>query len=191
MALVLATNTLDEWLESFDSFEYALNFYTKNFAKAFGLYFDSDRAFLEVAHRNWRAECELWEKTLLMPNSNGLSHLKTVAILLHSLIAQDWVLKLREFDGGDRDGFDFTGNDAEREETRKDINGGGGRFLGFTFVIAVIDWYEAGRTDKVEAFVPRITDDLAHDLMVYLSSGKADAVAIFLILKALYVRTDA
>jgi transposase-like protein len=105
-------------------------------------------------------------------------------------MAESFFKELFEYDGEDRDGFVFTGTDAERAETRKDINAGRGTFLGYSFVIDVIEWFEAGRIDKVEPFDSRWTHDLQHDFMVYLMSPKSDSLAIFLILKALYVRTD-
>jgi hypothetical protein len=99
-----------------------------------------------------------------------------------------WVKTVYEFDGQDRDGWDFSGTTDERNEARLDLNAGRGAYLGFLFATWVLNWYEAGRTDRQTPFRHRITHDLQHDLLVYLQSGRGDEMAVFLILKALYVR---
>jgi hypothetical protein len=75
-------------------------------------------------------------------------------------------------------------------ETRKDINGARGTFFAFQFAIAVMNSFEIARDDRAQPFVFRLTDDLEHDLMVYLLSERRDFMAMFLIFKALYARDN-
>ncbi|MGE5565018.1 MAG: hypothetical protein ACM3YN_02515 [Parcubacteria group bacterium] len=188
MVLRLTARCLDDWVESFDTFNHQFRLYTLSFAKCVGYAFTFDGEALQIAHRNWVAKCELWEKTLVMPNSNGLSHIKMLAVLLHELTAVGWLKDLCEFDGEDRDGLEFAGSREEREEIRNDINGGGEVYLAFQFVVMVINFFEAARTDRDGAFSFKLTPSLEHDMMVYLKSGQPTEMAIFLVLEGLYTR---
>src|SRR5258708_5270754 len=60
--------------------------------------------------------------------------------------------------------------------------------LALQFVTVVINWFEKARTDRIQAFEFRMTIDLSHDIVVYLSSDRKEPTAIYLILKALYTR---
>lgn len=94
---------------------------------------------------------------------------------------------LYEYDPAN-DGLEFDGTSDQREEIRKDINAGRGTYLGFQFIIDVLNWFEKARVDRKTPFVFRMTWDLHHDLFVYLSSEKREPMPVFLILKALYAR---
>lgn len=184
----LTQNCLDDWLENYDAFTAPFLFYATNYAKSVGYAFDTDFESLEIAHCNWVAQCHFWEKTLVMPNSKGLSHIKMMAILLTELSSIEWMKDLVEFDGEERKGGAFLGTPDERAETRADIAGGGGTFLAFEFAITVINYFEAKRIDREGPFCFRATQDVLHDILVYLSSEYRHAMSTFLILTALYAR---
>jgi hypothetical protein len=96
---------------------------------------------------------------------------------------------LAEFDPAE-DGLEnaFAGTADEKEEVRKDINAGRGTYLGFQFVLLVMNWFEEARPDCREEFVFRLTPDMEHDFLHYLLSEARSDVATFLVLKALYAR---
>ena len=54
----------------------------------------------------------------------------------------------------------------------------------------LVRWFERQRTDKRQAFVFRMTDELEHNFLSYLLSEKRDSMAIYLFLEALFVRDD-
>lgn len=184
----ISERCLDHWASDFDAFSYDFLFYCQCYAKAVGYWFKLDGEALKIAHSNWCAQCQLWEKTLVMPDSNGLSHVKMVAILLTELASIDWLGELLEFAGEERDGYEFTGEPAERDDIRRDINGGGGTYLAFEFAIMVLNYFESRRIDREGDFVFRATADVLHDILVYLSSARRDSMSTYLILNALYVR---
>jgi|GEM_PF-1717798 len=187
--LSLDENCLDAWLESYDAFKDDFLRYCYFISKACGYYPHVNFPKLKVAHAAWFSDCQVWENKYVMKDSNGLSHLKIMSILLVSLASVEWVNELEEFDPqGNHDEGEFVGTAEEREETRKDINAGRGTFFAFQFAIAVINSFETSRDDRVQEFMFRLTPDLEHDLMVYLLSERRDAMAVFLILKALYAR---
>lgn len=187
--LHLNENCLDHWLESYDAFKDDLLRYCYFISKACGYYPQVDFPKLKVAHANWCAECQLWETSYVMRDSNGLSHLKIMAMLLVNLSSVDWVKELEEYDAeGMHDEGEFAGTPEELEETRLDINAARGTFFAFQFAIAVVNAFEIARDDREQEFVFRLTTDLEHDLMVYLLSERRDSMAMFLILKALYAR---
>jgi hypothetical protein len=186
----LSADCLDRWQADFGTFRYAFLRYCTMMAKACGYSFSFDQDALAIAHANWRGQCQLWEKTRMMPNSHGLSHVKILAILLYQLSCVEWVTDLYEFDSS-RDGIEFNGTNDEREETRKDINGGRGTYLAFQFAVQVIGWFEKARIDRLQDFEFRLTTALEHDMMVYLLSEKREETAVYLILHALFTRDPA
>ncbi len=119
--------------------------------------------------------------------SKNLSVIKVLSLLLHELSRVGWMTQLEEFDHTAAP-FQFAGPEDEFEEVRKDIAGGGGTFLAYQFVILVINWFEQARTDRVQEFVFRMTLDLEHDILVFLTSEECQPTSIYLILKALYAR---
>jgi len=112
--------------------------------------------------------------------------MKVLSILLHHLVSVDWAPTL--YDRIPMNHPRWLGKEQLREQIRGCINAGRGNYLGFQFVIQLIDWFEVARTDRNDPFVSRLTPDLEHDLMVYFESQKQDELSTFLILKALYSR---
>lgn len=187
----LAPECLDRWLASFDDFRVDFVKTCQFLCKAVGYYFTFDQQLLKDAHEKWAAEEKYWRSVLLSQESNELSHLKLFALLLVCLAESDWISEIFEFDtAADARHLEFNGTEDERIEVRKDIAGGRGVYLAFYFCILVINWFENARDDKLQPFEIRITPDLEHDILVYLSSDYRNTMGMFLILKALYVRDD-
>jgi hypothetical protein len=186
-----SADCLDQWLASFDDFRYEFLRHCTLLCKVCGYYFDFNQQLLEIAHKNWKAQCDLWQASRIMKDSSHLSHLKIAAILIQELSDVEWVTNLYEYDPSSEIlNVDFSGTSEEREEVRKDINAGRGTYLGFQFVMQVLNWFEQARIDRAQPFIFRMTSDLEHDIMVYLLSEYRNAMAIFLTLKALYVRDE-
>ncbi len=187
----LNADCLDRWLGSFEYFRLDFLRQTQILCKAVGFYFEFDQTLLQSAHDKWVAEAAFWRSIHIMPDSNGLSHLKLLAILLVSLAEEAWVKELFEFDSDSEAlNFTFAGTPDERDEVRRDIAAGRGIFLAFYFCTQIINWFEAGRDDKLQPFEIRITPDLEHDFLVYLNSDARNAMGTFVAIKALYVRDD-
>lgn len=189
--LQLSADCLDRWLANFDDFRYEFLQQCTVLCKVAGYQFAFNQELLRIAHENWKAECDLWRASRIMPDTELLSHIKIGAILLDELARVEWVRDLFEYDPtSERLEFEFAGTNEEREEVRKDINAGRGTYLAFQFVIQVLNWFEQARIDRQQAFVFRMASDLEHDIMVYLLSEYRNAMAIFLIFKSLYVRDE-
>ena len=153
--LDLDENCLDRWLGSYDAFKDNFLRYCYFISKGCGYYPHVSFQNLKVAHAAWRAECQVWESNYVMQDSNGLSHLKIVAILLVSLASVEWVQELEEFDStGSHDEGEFVGTPDELAETRSDINAGRGTFFAFQFATAILNSFEESRDDKVRPFEP-------------------------------------
>ena len=97
---------------------------------------------------------------------------------------------LYEFDIEGTREYEFNGPEEIRLEVRKDINAGRSAYLGYQFCIFVINFFERWRIDKRQAFEFRMTSDMEHNLLVYILSDCRDPMAIYLILKALYIRDN-
>jgi hypothetical protein len=183
----LTEQCLDEWLANVDTFRVEFLRYCQLNCKAAGYYFEFDQAAIHAAHAGWKSMCDVWAKSYVMPDSNGLSHLKILAILLFHFSSVEWISELSEYDP-EEDRIEFAGSPQQRVEFRKDINAGRGTFFAFQFVMYVINWFETYRIDRHQKFEFRLTPEIEHDLMVYLLSERREPMAIYLILKALYAR---
>lgn len=186
----LTEDCLDKWAANYNDFSFDFLLFAQSYTKVVGYWFEHDGKSLEIVHANWVAQCERWEKTLVMPDSKGLSHIKMMAILLTELASLEWLSTLHEYDGEDRNGYDFNGTAGERDDVRGDIRGAGGTYLAFEFAMLVINYFEEHRIDRVGRFVFRATPDVIHDTLVYLLSDKRDAVSTFLVLNAMYTRPN-
>lgn len=187
--MTLDEHCLDNWLSDYEAFRREFLEYVYFYSKALGYYPQVDFEKLKAAYDSWVAEVGIWQQSLVMPNSNGLSHLKIMAIMLTNLASVDWVKELEDFDPtNDRREGDFHGTVEEQQETRDDIDGGRGTFLAYQFTMDILNSFESSRDDRTEPFKFRMTTDLEHDIMVFLTSDRRDSIAVFLIFKALYAR---
>ena len=157
-------------------------------ANSVGYFVQVDEARLAAAHAAWAAACVHWKNERVDPKSNGLSHVKVLSLLLHHLVSNEWCSELFEGGSGAQDEERWKGKVDLREQIRKCLRAGRGKYLAFQFVIRLINWFETHRTDWSGQFSFRLTPDLEHDLMVYFASEKQDELSTYLIMKALYSR---
>ncbi|MGM4963968.1 hypothetical protein AB7714_10715 [Tardiphaga sp. 1201_B9_N1_1] len=177
---------LADWRADFDTFSSFFLRKVQSICNDVGYQLDPDRDSLRIAHKAWAAACDRWKKERVNENSGDLSHIKVLSLLLYHLVSVDWAPTL--FDRIPRDSGRWANKEELRDQIRGCINAGRGNYLGFQFVIQLINWFEEARVDRNEPFSFRLTPDLEHDLMVYFGSQKHDELSTYLILKALYSR---
>src|SRR5258706_16422760 len=107
MFLDMSPDCLDRWLADYHEFHRALMLFVQPIAKGSGYNLEPDRVALQAAWAAWAAECGVWSNSYVMKNSNGLSHVKVLAILLKELAAVQWIKALYE--------FEIAGTSDERE----------------------------------------------------------------------------
>jgi hypothetical protein len=187
--LEIDEQTIDYYLADFDGFKYDLKRWVYLHCKAFGLYPDIDDKKLRISFDSWLAEIEVWESCLISNGTERLSHIKIFAIMAWALSRMDWVRCFNPFDmSSERLEYCYAGSPDTFDEVRADIVNGKEQYLAFEFAHAVICSYEQHRLDRVAPFVSRLTDDLRHDIIVYLKSDAVQSVAFYLIMKALFAR---
>ncbi|MCJ2056856.1 hypothetical protein MKL09_09845 [Methylobacterium sp. J-048] len=181
----MTADCLDRWLGSFDNFRPDFLDFCWTVSKSLGFEFEFSQDILRAAHEGWAASHDMWLAERMGSDTSGLSHIKIMGLLLHQLCRAQWVKEIREYKGS---ALEFNGTAQERDETAKDFLGGPEAFFSLQFVLQIINWFEAARQDKTEPFNPRMTEDMAHDLMFYLVNGHHTEVSSVLILKGLYIR---
>lgn len=185
MSFTMDDQCLDRWLNEFDAFRVDFLRVCHPICMALGYQLDFDQRQIETAHVAWRASHEIWKSHRVSEGTDKLSHIKIVALLLFHLSNVNWVRTLYEYNG---DYHKFNGTPEQRAETAKDLNAGREAFLAFHFSIMIINWFETYRTDKSDPFEYRMSKDLEFDLMHFLIGVEKSEMALFLILKAVYLR---
>lgn len=187
--LHLDPNILDAWRSSAESFQEDLLVQSYALAKAVGLKFEFNQSALRAAHHEWVGNCGEWEAQHKAEGSDGLSHLKILALLLHNLAAHPWVRPdtVERYERRESD-LEFNGTPGQRKTVRQNIIDGEGVCLALEFVFYCLNWFEHRRIDRLGPFEFRLTRALKHDLMVFLSGSGSSGAAVYLILKALYAR---
>lgn len=187
---------LDQWMTDFEAFKDAFLRYCYTLAKAIGYYPHVDFKALKRIHEDWVARCKIWNEKYIMKNSDGLSHLKILSILLTQMALTEWIAELEVYSSQDaHNEWEYKGTPEEHEESKKDLNAGRGTFLGYQFVSDLLMSFEEARDDKIQPFEYRMTADLEHDFMVFLLWERGHEqdlwlfeVSTFLFFKALLVR---
>ncbi len=143
----------------------------------------------------WKHECHQWLTTMLPPGNSALSHLKMAAILLDKMCALTPVAISGEGHSEEsspeniQDGCAWPElpNKFEMREICK-FKDGGCHYLAWQIIYHVCEFFEENRTDRLDDFVDRRTDEFELDIVSGLLSKKLSAQAIHLILKALFLR---
>lgn len=178
--------TIDEWLRDYEAFNYAFRHYCFQQFQAFGVKADFVPDALKGIHRQWAEDCQEWQASQVEA-SEKLSYLKIIALLLHNLCHVPFLGTLSDHEYSKKD-FTYAGPRSEFVENRRDLIDGREIILAFDYCFLVLDWIERNRTDKVGDYVVRLTSDMRHDFLSYLLSGDRERKAIYLILKALFLR---
>lgn len=182
-------STLYEWRSDYDSFADSFKRYVIYITQAFGLDCRFDDNTLREAHRKWAEDCEIWRKQHFKGEVEALSHIKLAALLLHHLSRVPFISALYEHEFTSDLHYEFSGTESQKEEAKGQLVAAREVILSLDFCISIICWYEERRIDRVEAYRFNMTVDMRHDIISFLVARGADAKPLYLILKALFLRT--
>jgi hypothetical protein len=184
----LKENTLYDWLNNYEEFSYEFKRFCVVICQAFDLECRFDETVLKNAHNDWKEECEAWRTQHFGRETEALSHIKVLALLLFHFSRVPFIANLYDHEfSSDRD-YTFSGNDEQRASVKADIDAGREALLTLDFCIGIICAYEEARTDRKDPFQYRLTLELRHDIISFLLARGDDSKALYLILEALFVR---
>jgi hypothetical protein len=153
----------------------------------------------EKAHATisaWKLDRTRWVAHLLPIGTADLSHLKKASLLIEKLCAFTPVTVSGRPAGNepkvegnyqDSDPWPDLPNRLSKKDAQKFLDGGC-HYVAWLILYHVCEFYERHRTDRIDDFVPRITEEFELDVVSGLLSAKVSAQAMHLILKALFLR---
>lgn len=188
MSLIFRESTLYEWLTDYDGFSYEFKRFIFQITQAFGLDCRFDSNTLRLAHAKWKEDCEVWRTQHFAGEADALSHIKVAALLLHNLASSPFIAGLYDHEFTTEPEYHFSGTPEQYDEARQDLISAREVILSLDFCISIICWYEERRIDRTDPHVFRMTVDLRHDIISYLVSRQSEQKAVYLILKALFIR---
>lgn len=153
-----------------------------------------DKHRLELAHSRFVAHSAAWLEYLLPAGTSQLSHLKSAAIFIESMT------EISPIEVGDplkpipahsyQDGGVTQMLAPERLEARelKKFTDGQTHMIAWLIGYHICEFFESKRTDRIDPYASRTTDEFETDLVSGLLSGRVSAQAMHLILKALFLR---
>lgn len=184
-----SSSTLYDWLSDYESFSYDFKRFCFQIGQAFGLSLEFDSNTLQLAHQKWNEDSEIW-RTQHFPNeASALSHIKLIALLLHHLSASPFFSAVYEHQFENQPDYSFAGSEKQYAEARAELIAAREAILSLDFCLSIICWYEERRIDREQPFEFRMTRDLRHDVISHLVSRQTDPKALYLILKALFIRS--
>jgi hypothetical protein len=159
-----------------------------------GLKITVSKAELTAAHTHWKQDCALWLEHLLPKGTKRLSHLKRSAVLLHRLcelapISVGSGKPKAETPPSIQDGDPQPPlpNQLEAQQIQK-FKDGGCHYIAWLICYHLCEFFERHRSDRIDKFEARITEEFEFDMVSGLLSAKLSAQAIHIILKALFLR---
>jgi hypothetical protein len=153
-----------------------------------------DENRLEIAHQRFKAHQAAWLELLLPKGTSKLSHLKSTAILIESLIdltpisvgeSLAQIPPSSHQDGGSTQ-LEIVSQCSE-QDIQKFVDGQS-HMIAWLIGYHICEFFEKHRTDRIDPYVSRTTDEFETDLVSGLFSGRVTAQALHLILKALFLR---
>jgi hypothetical protein len=185
----LDNGTVERWLGSAEEFSYDFIRYLHLYMHAIGVHADFVRAEVEDAHREWATICNHWQTHLFEQDVESLSYTKIFSVLLFCLSKRTFIENLSTYvNAGRRSDPVFNGTDIEQQEARDDFLGAPEAIASFDFCINIMNFYEERRIDREDPFQPKLTEAMRHDMIYFLGSPPADALAVYMALKAIYTR---
>lgn len=181
-------DTVYKWIENFDDFNYDFRRFCNITFQAFDLDVEFIPGALKEIHDEWAEEIESWLEDSCHPDTRELSPVKILAILLEKLASKSFLGNFFNHKYKDDPGYQFNGTAPQKKKAREDLIDNREFQLSFDFVIAVLAYYAENRVENVSSQTIRIGHDFRHDFLVYLHSGKSDAMAIYLIFSGLASR---
>lgn len=158
-----------------------------------GLVFEIDETRFINTHTTWVRTCDEWLKHLL-PGSSTISHLKKAAILLDRM-CEFLPISVKEGPAaekvqppGPQDAAGYPSiPQLPAGEIRK-FKDGGCHYFAWLLAYHVCEYFERHRTDRMDTYESRITDDFEGDMVSSLLSGKVSAQGLHMTLEALFLR---
>ena len=186
----MSVDAIYNWMADHDTFLYEFKRYCVTTLQAFNIHCTFDDAELALACRAWSADCEVWRTKQFEAEAQFISPMKAVALLLFNLSQVRFISSMsnHKFDT-DRVDYTFQGSGEEFTEARDDLTAAPEAVLSFDFSMSVLCWYERYRIDRFETFVYRITSELRHDFLSYITGRSTEARGLYLALEAAFVRT--
>jgi hypothetical protein len=181
-------NTLDRWMSDYEEFNYEFRTFCNMHFKVHGIQVDFVPNVTKQIHNQWTQDHQYWLDQETDERTQALSHVKICALLLANLVSEPFLGNFYDHEYQEDVPYVFRGTDAQKAAARQDLIDGREHVLSLDFVILIIDWYERNRIDRATLFRQPMTEDMRHDLINYLLSGKVEKKALYLILKALYLR---
>jgi hypothetical protein len=182
-------STLYDWLSDYGSFNYEFRRFCFQIGQAFSLDLQFDGNQLKLAHGKWHDDCEDWRTHHFPGQATAISHVKMAALLLHHLSATPFFSGVYDHAFSSNPDYRFVGTPAQFEEAKAELVAAREAILSLDFCLSIICWYEERRIDREQAYEFRMTRDLRHDIISYLVSRNTDPKALYLILKALFIRS--
>ncbi|MFC3207209.1 hypothetical protein [Aquamicrobium soli] len=180
---------LDEWLNSYEEFNYAFRAFCFAHFRVHNVHADFVPNVIRQVHEQWVSDNNQWLTEEADEATTTLSHVKILSLLLYNLSSESFLGNLYNHDYDEEEKYTFKGTDQQKYEARRDLIDGRESVLAMDFCIMIIDWFERNRIDRFEPYRQRLTKDMRHDLLNYLLSGACERKALYLILKALYLRS--
>ncbi|KEQ07024.1 hypothetical protein [Pseudorhizobium pelagicum] len=178
----------DAWQADYDEFNYAFRNYCFLQFRAYSIHADFVPNVTRQIHAMWIESCQRWLNKETDAHTRKLSYLKRASLLLHALVSLQFIGNVGEHEYNEEEKVIFRGPPEAYASSRQDLIDAREIVLALDFVLNIIHYFELNRIDRAEEFRPRLTVDMRHDLIGYLLSGRAEEKAIYLILKALYLR---
>lgn len=184
-------DAFESWQSDYDEFNYAFRGYCFLQFRAYGIHAEFVPKVTRQIHALWVESCGRWLEKETDSKTQKLSYLKRASLLLHALVSIEFMGNVVEYEYNEEDKVKFRGQPDQYAASRQDLIDAREVVLALDFVLNIIHYFEINRIDRIEPFKIRLTADMRHDLISYLLSGKKDEKAIYLILKALYLRHSA
>ncbi|MBZ9980380.1 hypothetical protein LB521_04365 [Mesorhizobium sp. BR-1-1-8] len=182
--------SLDEWLADYDSFNYSFREFCYANFKVHGVEAEFIPNVTKQIHAQWATDHQQWLAEETTENTTRLSHVKICALLLYNLNAEPFLGNLYDHEYNEEIPYIFKGSEKLKAAARSDLIDGREASLALDFCLLIVDWFERNRIDRAIPYRQPITSDMRHDLMNYLLIGAVDRKALYLILKAMYLRPN-
>lgn len=182
------SEAFDKWQADYDEFNYAFRNFCFNQFRAYAIHAEFVPNVTRQIHAMWVESCQRWLDKETDSKTHKLSYLKRASLLLHALVSLEFMGNVVEHEYNEVAKVSFRGPPEIYASSRQDLIDAREAVLALDFVILIIHYFEENRIDRIEPFKMPLTMDMRHDLIGYLLSGKCDEKAIYLILKALYLR---
>jgi len=183
-----SAETFESWQADYDEFNYAFRKYCFLQFRAYAIHADFVPNVTRQIHTMWLESCQRWLNKETDAHTHKLSYLKRASLLLNALVSLQFLGNVIEHEYNEDVKVVFHGPPELYASSRQDLIDAREIVLALDFVLNIIHYFEQNRIDRAEEFRPRLTVDMRHDLIGYLLSGNTEEKAVYLILKALYLR---